>query len=167
MKQNRVVVTGLGVVTPIGMGIEDFWKGLKEGRNGISKITRFDTKGFRSDMAGEIHDFNPEDWVDEKSLRHMDRFTQFAIAAATMALEDAGLTSFPHDPTRIGVIMGSGIGGSETIEQGQIGLSARGPRAIHPFFVPKVIINMAPCLVSIQFGFKGPISALSMACSTL
>lgn len=166
MKRNRVVVTGMGVVSSVGLGLERFWEGLTTGRNGISRIKQFDTTGFRSQMAAEVLDFNPEEWIDEKSVGRMDRFTQFGLAASTMALSDAGLSDFDYDGNRVGVIIGSGIGGATAIEEGHDTFKTRGPRALSPFFVSKVLINMAACIVSINYGFKGPLSAPSVACST-
>jgi 3-oxoacyl-[acyl-carrier-protein] synthase II len=166
MKGNRVVVTGLGAVTPIGVGVKSFWEGLETGRNGIAKITHFDVTDFRSQLAGEVKDFHAEEWIDEKSAKRMDRFTQFAIASSSMAIKDSGLELSLIDGTRAGVIIGSGIGGSQTIEEGYLSLSREGPRSLHPFFVSKLLINMAACMVSIKYGLKGPLSAPSVACST-
>lgn len=166
MKEKRVVVTGLGAVTPIGIGLKEFWEALKSGQNGISKITHFDTSDFRSKLAAQVKDFNPEDWIDRKTAGRMDRFTQFAIVASTMAFENSGLNKFSFDGNRAGVIIGSGIGGSQTIEDGHNLVSRSGPKALNPFFVSKLLINMAACMVSIKFGLKGPLSSLSIACST-
>ena len=165
-KEHRVVVTGSGAVTPIGIGIDEFWEGLKTGRNGVAEITHFNSTNFRSHLAAEVKNFHPEEWIDGKSAKHMDRFTQFAMAASSMAMKDAGLESYSFDGNRAGVIIGSGIGGSQTIEDGHIQLSKTGPKGMHPFMVPKLLINMAACLVSIKYGLKGPLSALSVACST-
>ena len=166
MRENRVVVTGMGVVTPIGVGLEDFWKGLKSGQNGVSRLTHFDPSDFPSQMAAEVRDFDPEKWIDRKSAARMDRFTHFAAAASEMALADSGLLGSPFPGDRAGVIIGSGIGGSDTIEKGSVKLSQKGPQALDPFFVNKVLINMAACMVSIRYGLKGPLSAPSVACST-
>jgi 3-oxoacyl-[acyl-carrier-protein] synthase II len=166
MAENRVVITGMGAVTPIGIGLAELWEGLKAGRNGIAAVTRFDTTRFSSKLAGEVKDFHAENWIDRKSADRMDRFSQFGIAAATMAVKDAGLDSFPLDKNRAGVIIGSGIGGSKTIEEGYFKLTEKGPHGLNPFFVSKLLINMAACMVSIKFGFKGPLSAPSVACST-
>ncbi|MFC2164072.1 beta-ketoacyl-ACP synthase II [Acidobacteriota bacterium] len=166
MDEQRVVVTGLGVVTPIGIGIDEFWKGLKEGRNGISKITHFDPTDYRSHMAAEVKDFDPTDWIDGKSAERMDRFVHFAMSSSVMALNDAGLNTFAFDGNRAGVIIGSGIGGALTIQDGHATLQEKGPKSISPFMVSKSLINMAACLVSITYGLKGPLSAPSVACST-
>jgi 3-oxoacyl-[acyl-carrier-protein] synthase II len=164
--EHRVVVTGLGAVTPIGVGLEEFWEGLKTGRNGITRITHFDPTDFSSQMAAEVKNFDPEKWIDPKSLRRMDRFTHFGVASSAMALEDAGLDTFSFDGNRAGVIIGSGIGGSNTIEKGYSQFTEKGPQSLNPFFVSKLLINMTASLVSIRHGLKGPISALSVACST-
>jgi len=166
MGEERVVITGLGVVTPIGLGIDEFWNGLLEGRNGISKITHFDPSEYRSHMAAEVKGFNPGDWIDEKSVERMDRFVHFGMASSAMALSDAGLNTFDFDGDRAGVIIGSGIGGAITIQDGYSKLHERGPKSISPFFVSKLLINMAACMVSITYGLKGPLSAPSVACST-
>lgn len=166
MNEHRVVVTGLGVVTPIGVGLEEFWEGLKDGRNGISRITHFDPSDFRSQMAAEVKNFNPEEWIDRKSIERMDRFVHFAMASSAMAIKDAGLTTSAFDGNRAGVIIGSGIGGAHTIENGYSKLHEKGPKSLGPFFVSKVLINMAACIVSITYGLRGPLSAPSVACST-
>ncbi len=166
MKENRVVVTGMGAVTSIGTGLDEFWQGLVSGKNGISRLTHFDASGFPSTMASEVRDFDPGRWLDRKAAARMDRFSQFAVAAADLAMADAGLQRHSYSEERAGVIIGSGIGGSDTIEQGNAKLAQKGPRALDPFFVTKVLVNMAACLVSIRHGLKGPLSAPCMACST-
>jgi len=166
MYEHRVVVTGLGVVTPIGLGLEEFWKGLIEGRNGISRVTQFDPSDFRSQMAAEVKNFNPEEWIDGKSAERMDRFVHFGLASSAMAIKDAGLSTFAFDGNRAGVIIGSGIGGANTIENGYFKLQKKGPKSLGPFYVSKVLINMAACMVSITYGLKGPLSAPCVACST-
>jgi 3-oxoacyl-[acyl-carrier-protein] synthase II len=166
MNEQRVVVTGLGAVTPVGIGVEAFWQGLKAGKNGIARVTHFDPAGFRSQLAAEVKDFTPQEWIEKKSLERMDRFTVFAVAAAAMAMKDAGLDSCGFDKFRAGVIIGSGIGGSASIEEGHFRVQEKGPNSLTPFFVSKLLINMAACMVSIRFGLKGPLSAPSVACST-
>jgi len=166
MNEHRVVITGLGVATPIGLGIEEFWKGLKEGRNGISRVSHFDPTDFRSQMAAEVKNFNPEDWIDGKSAERMDRFVHFAMASSAMAVKDAGLDTFAFDGNRAGIIIGSGIGGAQTIEKGYSILREKGPKSLGPFFVSKSLINMAACMVSITYGLRGPLSAPCVACST-
>lgn len=166
MNEHQVVITGLGAVTPIGIGVKNFCEGLKTGRNGIAKVTHFDVTNFRSKLAAEVKDFQAEEWIDKKSARRMDRFTQFGIAASAMAIKDAGLESFSFDKNRAGVIIGSGIGGSQALEDGFSRLQEDGPESLSPFSVSMMLINMAACMVSIKYGLKGPLSALSVACST-
>jgi 3-oxoacyl-(acyl-carrier-protein) synthase len=131
MREQRVVVTGLGVVTPIGIGVPEFWEALKTGRNGVAEVTHFDPASFPSRMAAEVKGFDPGRWLDRKSAGQMDRFAQFSLAAAGMAIEDAGLSSRSFDPNRAGVIIGSGSGGSETIERGYDRLKSLGPRSMN------------------------------------
>ncbi len=166
MEEKRVVVTGMGAVTPIGIGLDEFWNGLISGKNGISKITLFDSQDFRSHMAAEVHTFKAEEWVEKKIINRFDRFSVFAIGAAVMAFKDAKLDQFDFEAEKAGVIIGSGIGGAETIQDGAKKISEKGPSAISPFFIPSVLINMAASLVSIRLGFKGPLAAPSVACST-
>jgi 3-oxoacyl-[acyl-carrier-protein] synthase II len=166
MEKNRVVVTGLGAVTPIGTGASDFWKALIAGENGVSQVSYFDTSAYRSQLAAEVKSFDAEKWIDPRETRYMDRFSQYGVVSSILAWEDAGLNASSFDPLRAGVIIGSGIGGSKTIEDGHTKLGQRGPRGLHPFFVPKLLINTAACLVSIRLGLKGPLSAPSVACSS-
>ncbi len=166
MDRHRVVVTGIGVVTPIGIGKDSFWEGLLAGHNGISRITQFDPSEFRSQMAGEIRDFQAEEWIDRKLARRTDRFTHFALVSANLAMKDACLDAFPFDGRRAGVIIGSGIGGTQTLESAHADLLAKGPRSLGPLVVSKALINTAACVVSITHGLKGPLSAPSVACST-
>jgi 3-oxoacyl-[acyl-carrier-protein] synthase II len=166
MNEQRVVVTGLGAVTPVGIGVEAFWQGLQAGKSGVARVTHFDPSRYRSQLAAEVKDFDPLEWIDKKSLERMDRFTVFAVAAAAMAVKDAGLENSGFNKERAGVIIGSGTGGSATIEEGHFRLQEKGPNSITPFFVSKLLINMAACMVSIRFGLKGPLSAPSVACST-
>ncbi len=134
--EQRIVVTGLGAVTPAGIGVEAFWQGLQAGKNGIARVTHFDPTGFRSQLAAEVKDFDPRQWIDKKSLERMDRFTVFAVAAAAMAMQDAGLDSSGFDPCRAGVIIGSGIGGSASIEEGHSRIREKGPSSLTPFSCP-------------------------------
>ena len=164
--KNRVVVTGMGVISPVGNHLNDFWNSLLEGKSGIGYITQFDTTEFPVKIAGEVKDFNPENWIDKKEARRMDRFTQFAIAAAKMALEDAKLSINDQNAHRIGVYIGSGIGGLQTIEDQHKVLLEKGPKRISPFFIPMLIGNMASGQVSILTGAKGPNSAPVSACAT-
>ncbi len=154
------------MVSPVGIGIEQFWTALMAGKNGVAPISGFDTTDFSSKIAAEVKDFDPGDWVDAKIAKRTDRFIHFSLAASTMAVEDAGLDDFPFDGNRAGVIIGSGIGGSATIEDGHDRLKEKGPRGMSPFFISKLLINMGASMVSIKYGLKGHVSALSMACST-
>lgn len=166
MGKNRVVVTGLGVVCPIGLGVDEFWPALTSGTNGIFSLTHFDPTSFRSQMAGEVKRFNPEDWMDVKMVPRLDRFVHFGLASSSLALKDAGLEPGSFDTYRAGVIIGSGIGGSRSIEEAFTTLADRGPKGISPFSVTKSLINTAACQVSISHGLRGPLSSLSVACST-
>ncbi|MEA3364133.1 MAG: beta-ketoacyl-ACP synthase II, partial [Candidatus Hydrogenedentes bacterium] len=164
--ERRVVVTGLSAITPIGIGLEETWGAFLAGKNGIARITHFDPSEHRTQMAGEVLDFDPEHWMDKKSARRMDRVMQFGLAASKMALADAGLDHDSFDKNRAGVIIGSGIGGAFTIEDGCKVYAGKGPRRTNPFFISKVLVNMTASVVSIEHGFKGPLTALSVACST-
>ncbi len=164
MNEHRVVITGFGAVTPVGLGVEDCFRALLNGQNGINVVTRFDVTDYRSKLAAEVKGFNARNWIDDKSAKRMDRFTQFAIAASAMAMEDSGLVSF--DSNRAGVFIGSGIGGAQALDEGYARLIDKGPRGLSPFLVPRMLVNMAAALVSIKYGFRGPLSAPSMACST-
>ena len=164
--ENRVVVTGIGVITPIGIGKDAFWKALKEGRSGVDRITQFDTKDFPVQIAAEVKDFNAEDYLDRKEARRMDRFIQFAVASAGLAVEDSGLDLEKVDLNRVGVSVGSGIGGVKTMEDQARILMEKGPKRISPFLVPMMITNMASGCVSIAFGAKGPNTTLVTACAT-
>ena len=163
---HRVVVTGLGLVTPLGIGVEDTWSGLCAGRSGIGPITRFDTTGFPVTIAGEVKGFDPARYVDKKDVKKMDTFIHYACAAGQMALADAGLRVEPANAERIGVYIGSGIGGLRAIEEWHDVLKEKGPTRITPFFIPMTIINMASGQLAIQIGAKGPNSAAVTACAT-
>jgi 3-oxoacyl-[acyl-carrier-protein] synthase II len=162
----RVVVTGVGLVTSVGVGTEKCWSAIRNGQNGISRITAFDPSGFACQIAGEIRDFRPEDFVERKEIRRMGRFIQFAIAATDFAMDMARLRLGPEDAERVGVYIGSGIGGFEVIEREHRSLLERGPGRISPFFIPATIINLASGYVSIRTGAKGPNSATATACTT-
>ncbi len=164
--KNRVVVTGIGVITPIGIGKDLFWEGLKEGRSGIGPITQFDTTDFPVQIAAEVKNFKPEDYVDRKEARRMDRFIQFAVACAGLSLEDSGLDLENVDLNRVGVSVGSGIGGVRTMEDQAKVLMEKGPKRVSPFLVPMMIANMASGCVSIALGTKGPNTTLVTACAT-
>ena len=163
---NRVVITGLGVVSPVGTGKDVFWKSLLEGKNGIDKITRFDASEYKSQIAGEVKDFDPADYMDKKEAKRIDRYAQFAVAAAKMAVEDAKLDLEAEDCDRIGTFVGSGIGGIETMHGQYEKLFDKGPNKISPFFIPMMIGNMAAGHVSIALGLKGPSSCVVTACAT-
>ncbi|HHV93150.1 MAG TPA: beta-ketoacyl-ACP synthase II [Firmicutes bacterium] len=160
----RVVITGVGVVTPLGIGKEAFWDGLANGRSGIRRITRFDPSDLSSQIAGEVPDFEPLDFMDRKDARRMDRFTQFAVAAAALALADAGLDDKVPLGERAGVLIGSGVGGIETLEEQALTLVTKGVSRISPFFVPMMIADMAAGQVSIIFGAKGHNACTVTAC---
>ena len=163
---NRVVITGLGAITPIGMGKEEFWNGLMEGRNGIDKITRFDASEYGAQIAGEVKDFDPAAYIDKKEAKRMDRYTQFAVAAAGMAIDDAKLDLEKEDLDGIGTFVGAGIGGIETMHSQYEKLFAKGPGRISPFFIPMMIANMAAGQVSITYKLHGPSSCIVTACAT-
>ena len=163
----RVVVTGMGLLTPVGVGTEATWSSLVAGRSGIGRISRFDTAGWDVQIAGEVKGFEPTDWMDRQSARRMDLFVQYALAAARMAVKDAGLPTLEGEAAdRSGVIIGSGIGGLPMIESTLDTLRQRGPGRISPFFIPGVIVNMAAGLVSIEYNLRGPNSATCTACAT-
>jgi 3-oxoacyl-[acyl-carrier-protein] synthase II len=161
----RVVVTGVGLVSPLGIGTQANWEALCAGRSGIGPITRFDASQFSARIAGEVKQFDPLHFVEKKDVKKMDVFIQLAIAAAQFAVDDAGLAVTPEIATRVGVFIASGIGGFSTIEREHKALLEGGPRRISPFFIPAAIINLAAGQVSIRFGAKGPNSATCTACS--
>ncbi len=164
--KNRVVITGVGAITPIGTGKEAFWNGLMEGKNGIGRITRFDPTDFHAQIAGEVKDFDPTAYIDKKESKRMDRYTQFAVATAGMAIKDAGLDLEKEDLDRIGTYVGTGIGGIETMHSQYEKYFAKGPSRISPFFVPMMIANMAAGQVSITYKLHGPSSCVVTACAT-
>jgi 3-oxoacyl-[acyl-carrier-protein] synthase II len=165
-RERRVVVTGLGCVSPIGNTVADAWAALIEGKSGIATITKFDATPFSTRFAGEVKGFNIEDYIPGKEARHMDDFIHFGMAAGIQAIQDSGLAATDENAERIGVIVGSGIGGLPMIEQTHAELASRGPRRISPFFVPASIINMISGHLSIKYGFKGPNLAIVTACTT-
>jgi len=164
-KNRRVVITGIGLVTPLGIGIEENWQALIEGRSGIGPITRFDASSYQTRFAGEVKNFNPEDFLPKKEARKLDLFLQFALAASQMAMEDARLTISDEESPRAGAIMGCGLGGLTTIESSHITLLKEGPKKISPFFIPVIIGNMAPGLMSIRHNAKGPNLSIQTACA--
>ena len=165
-KNNRVVITGIGALSPIGNDAKTTWANALKGVNGIDKITRLDTENYNVHLAGELKDFNIEDHTDKKEARRMDRFTQYAVVAAREAVQDAKLDINDQTANRIGVWIGSGIGGMETFETAHTTLVERGPRRVSPFFVPMLIPDMATGQVSIDLGAKGPNGATVTACAT-
>jgi 3-oxoacyl-[acyl-carrier-protein] synthase II len=165
-EQRRVVVTGLGLVSPLGTGVEKNWQSLLEGRSGIRKLTRFAADGFAARIAGEVPDFKAEDYIESKEVKKMDLFIQYAIGAATMAMEDSGLKIDDQSAETVGVIIGVGLCGIETIETTKESLLSGGPRKISPFFIPKVISNLAPGHVAIRYGAKGVNWTPTSACAS-
>ena len=166
--KRRVVVTGVGLVTPVGIGVEETWQHILAGQSGIGLIQKFDASGFKTQIGGEVLDFNPEDWLPKKHIRRLDVFIHYAMAATRMAWEMAGLSA-PLDPAlgpRAGCILGVGLGGLQTLEENVPRILEKGPKArTSPFFIPKLIGNMASGEVSIEFGLKGPNSCMCTACA--
>jgi 3-oxoacyl-[acyl-carrier-protein] synthase II len=167
MERRRVVVTGLGVVTSIGIGVDDFWNSLQLGRNGVGLITRFDTTDFDTKFAFEVKNFDPDDYIDRKAAKRMDLFTQYAMATAEMAIKDSQMNLDQIDKEKFGVIFGSGIGGMTTLEkQHWIYFESKSPRKLSPFFVTMMISDIAAGQISIRYGLKGPNYATTSACAT-
>lgn len=164
--KKRVVVTGMGAVTPVGIGKEEFWDSLLAGKSGVGKITRFDATQYSTQIAGEVKNFDPAQYIDKKEAKRMDRCTQFAVAASKMAFEDSGINLEAEDLTRIGTMIGTGIGGMDTLHDQFVNLFDKGPGRVSPFFVPMMIGNMAAGQTSITFGLQGPCSCVVTACAT-
>ncbi|MED1917724.1 beta-ketoacyl-ACP synthase II [Brevibacillus sp. DP1.3A] len=164
--KRRVVITGVGVVSPVGNDAQTFWNSLLEGKSGIDRVAAFDASDYPTQIAGEVKNFDPEQYMDKKDIRRTDRFVQFGLAAAKMAVEDAKLEITPENAERVGVYIGSGIGGLTTWEEQHSVLLEKGPRRVSPFFIPMLIANMASGAVSIQYGAKGPTSSAITACAT-
>ena len=162
----RVVVTGLGLVTPLGTGVEKTWKSICGGESGIARITRFDPTGYDAQIAGEVKDFDPARFIEKKEIKKMDTFIHYAVGAAQLAVDDAGLKVSQEEATRVGVYIGSGIGGLGSIEHYHDVLRAKGPGRVSPFFIPMTIINLASGQVAIRIGAKGPNSCAVTACAT-
>ncbi len=162
----RVVITGTGVVSSLGIGTKDFWTGIKEGKNGIHTITKFDNSGFPTKVAAEIREFNPTDFIDKKELRRMDKFCQYALAATKMAFDESKLCLEKEDRSRIGVIVGTGIGGMETLEKEAVVFLNKGPGKNSAFAVPMILANMAPSRIAIQYGLTGFNECVITACAT-
>lgn len=166
MARKRVVVTGMGAVTPVGNTVAASWRAVCAGTPGITRISRFDTEGFAAQIAGEVKDFDPRQYVDAREVRRMDRFTQYAVAAAQEALEDAALAIDAADSARFGVFVGSGIGGIESLEAQFAVMAARGPSRLSPFLIPMLLTDTAAGAISIRFGLRGPNLAVVSACAT-
>ena len=164
ISKNRVVITGLGAVTPIGIGKEKFWAALKAGTNGIKRITHFDPTDYTAQIAGEIPDFDPVQFIDKKELKRMDRYTHFALAASRLAVDDAHLDQI--DSERTGVFVGAGIGGMNTLHNQYEKLFSKGPSRISPFFIPMMIGNMAAGNIAIAFKLQGPCECVMTACAS-
>ena len=163
--KRRVVITGLGLVTPLGIGVKDSWEALVAGKSGISEITRFDTHGHQTKIAGEVKGFRSEDFLPKKDAKRTERFIAYAVAATRMALEDSGYKIDGSNEDRIGVLTGCGLGGLTTMEQNIKVLENKGPKRVSPFFIPMMIGNMAPGFISIIFGAKGPNASVATACA--
>jgi len=166
MMGRRVVITGMGVVSPIGIGVKEFEEGIFSGKNGIKKITRFDTSSYKSRIGGEITNLNVGDYLSPKDIRRMDRFTQFGMIAAMEAIEQAGLNVNSKNSEKIGVLVGSGVGGLQTVEREKAVLMEKGPQRVSPFLVPMLITNIASAYIAIKYGFRGPNLSISTACAT-
>ena len=164
--ERRVVITGLGAITPLGNNAEEFWKEIKEGKCGIDEITHFDTTNYKVKLAAEVKGYNPEDYFDRRSAKRLDKFSQYAIVASKEAWNDSKLDKEKEDMTRVGVILGSGIGGLETIEREVSNILQKGPDRVSPMFIPMTIGNMAAGNVSIELGAKGSSISMVSACAT-
>jgi len=164
--KRRVVVTGVGLVTPLGVGIDSVWKRILNGESGIGPTTRFDVTRHDTKFAGEVKDFRAEDFISPKEIKRIDLFIQYALAASKIAIEDSGLDMGKEDPERVGVVVGTGLGGLPTLEKYHSILLERGPGRISPFFIPMLIANEAPGHIAIQYGIKGPNLCIVTACAT-
>lgn len=169
MSTRRVVVTGMGIVSPLGHSIDEFWGNIRAGKSGIGKLTKFDTEGYTSKIAGEVRDFDPSAVIERKDMRGMADFTVYAVYSAVQAMKDAGISSWDdagYDPRRCGVYIGNGIGGFEIAEQGVEKLVTKGPRSVPPMTIPKLIANEGAGNIAIRFGIKGPCSTVVTACAS-
>lgn len=164
--ERRVVVTGMGAITPIGNNVEEFWKGIKEGKCGIDEITQFDTTDYKVKLAAEVKNFSPEDHFDKRTAKRMDRFSQFAIVAAREAMKDSNITKENTDMNRVAAVIGTGIGGLATIEKDNRALVEKGPDRVSPMYIPMSIVNMAAGNVAIDLGIKGESVSMVTACAT-
>ena len=165
-EQKRVVVTGLGVVSPVGSTLETFWAALLAGESGIGPITYFDASAFDTKFAGQVKGFNLEEFIPKKEARRMDPFCHYGVAAAKMAVADSGLDMSQEDPTRIGVVAASGVGGLQILQNQMDVLRSKGPGRFSPFMIPQMITNILPGLISINHGMKGPNFAIVTACAS-
>lgn len=167
MANHRVVITGMGAITPIGIGIDQFWQALVNGVNGVELITHFDASNFDTKFAAEVKNFNPENYLDKKSIKRLDPFARYALITSEMAVQDSGIDLQKTDLNRFGVIYGSGIGGMETLQQQHwTYFQSHNPQRLSPFFIPMIISDMAAGQISIRFGLKGPNYATTSACAT-
>ena len=166
MTKKRVVITGLGAITPIGIGKDNFWNSLLEGKSGIGYITKFNAENHDSKIAAEVSDFNPLDFLDKKEAKRMDKFAQFAVAATSLALKDGNIDLDSLNREKIGTIIGSGIGGIETLETEEVKYMEKGPNRVSPLFIPMMISNMAAGQVSMNFGLKGASMTITTACAS-
>jgi 3-oxoacyl-[acyl-carrier-protein] synthase II len=164
--RRRVVVTGVGLVIPVGMGVPEAWENVCEGKSGIGPLTRFDASGFETRIAGDVKGFTPEKYIDKKEIKKMDLFIHYALAAAKEAIEDSQLKITPENCEQVGVIVGTGLGGLPTLEETHKILLEKGPSRITPFFIPKLIANMASGQIAMQHGAKGPNTCVVTACAT-
>lgn len=161
----RVVITGVGLITPLGIGVKQSWEALCAGKSGIGEITRFDASGFPTKIAGEVKNFNPEDFLPKKDAKRTQLFIAYAVAAARMAIEDSRMVINEANANRVGVLTGCGLGGLDILEENTKILQDKGPRRVSPFFIPMMIGNMAPGMISIQLGAKGPNASIATACA--
>ncbi len=164
--ERRVVITGIGAITPIGNNVKEFWEGIKTSKCGIDKITLFDTNGYKVNLAAEVKNYNPEEYFDRKQAKRLERFTQFGVIAAREAFEDSGITKENTDMEKVGVIVGSGIGGLRTIELENQKLQEKGPDRVSPMYIPMAISNMAAGNIAIELGAKGESEAIVTACAS-
>jgi len=162
----RVVITGLGAITPLATGVEESWQKLRQGKSGVARITKFDPSGFNVQIAAELKDFHPEDFLDKKKIRRTDPFIQYALVAARMAIDDAGLTINGNNASGVGIVLGSCAGGMNMYERNLFALRDEGPERVSPFFIPGFIANMAAGEVSMDFGARGPSKCVVTACAT-
>ncbi|MBT8147821.1 MAG: beta-ketoacyl-ACP synthase II, partial [Gammaproteobacteria bacterium] len=166
MNGRRVVVTGLGLLTPVGNDVETSWDAIKNGQSGINPIEHFDTADFTTRFGGSVKGFDCSQYIEKREARRLDAFIQYGMAAGIQAVNDAGLEDASLNPQRVGVAVGSGIGGINSIEETSYLVRSKGPRKISPFFVPGSIINMISGMLSIRFGYQGPNIAITTACTT-